>query len=115
MALKDKHTIEAKKSLEQLVEQYRKENQQRKALDLYADFMEKLEPLVKSDSTLIDQKFFQAHEARIAQLEKRTYPERRTGSKKEKHLQLCTDRLDCPDPYFSRVYRQSLVFHQTEE
>ena len=70
MALKEGHTIEAKKSLEQLVEQYRKENQQRKALDLYADFMEKLEPLVKSDSTLIDQKFFQAHEARIAQLEK---------------------------------------------
>ena len=32
--------------------------------------MEKLQPLVKSDSTLIDQKFFQAHEARIAQLEK---------------------------------------------
>ena len=68
MALKEGHTIEAKKSLEQLVEQYRKENQQRKALDLYADFMEKLEPLVKSDSTLIDQKFFQAHEARIALL-----------------------------------------------
>ena len=72
MALKEGHTIEAKKSLEQLVEQYRKGNQQWKALDLYADFMVKLEPLVKSDSTLIDQKFFQAHEARIAQLEKVT-------------------------------------------
>lgn len=70
MALKEGHTMEAKKSLEQLVDQYRKDNQQRKALDLYADFMAKLEPLVKSDSTLIDQKFFQVHEARIAQLEK---------------------------------------------
>lgn len=70
MALKEGHTMEARKSLEQLVAQYRKDNQQRKALDLYADFMEKLEPLIKSDSTLIDQKFFQAHEARIAQLEK---------------------------------------------
>ena len=70
MALKEGHTMEAKKSLEQLVDQYRKENQSRKALDLYANFMEQLEPLVKSDSTLIDQKFFQAHEARIAQLEK---------------------------------------------
>lgn len=70
MALKEGHTMEAKKSLEQLVDQYRKDNQSRKALDLYANFMEQLEPLVKSDSTLIDQKFFQAHEARIAQLEK---------------------------------------------
>lgn len=70
LALKEGHTMEAKKSLEQLVAQYRKENQPRKALDLYADFMDRLEPLVKADSTLIDQKFFQAHEARIAQLEK---------------------------------------------
>lgn len=70
MALKEGHTMEAKKSLEQLVAQYRKENQSRKALDLYADFMGRLEPMVKADSTLIDEKFFQAHEARIAQLEK---------------------------------------------
>lgn len=70
LALKEGHTMEAKKSLEQLVAQYRKENQPRKALDLYEDFMGRLEPLVKADSTLIDQKFFQAHEARIAQLEK---------------------------------------------
>lgn len=70
LALKEGHTMEAKKSLEQLVAQYRKENQTRKAFDLYTDFMNKLEKLVKSDSTLIDQKFFQAHEARIAQLEK---------------------------------------------
>lgn len=70
MALKEGHTMEAKKSLEQLVAQYRQENQSRKALDLYADFMDRLEPLVKADSTLIDEKFFQAHEARIAQLEK---------------------------------------------
>ena len=70
MALKEGHTMEAKKSLEQLVAQYRQENQSRKALDLYADFMNRLEPLVKADSTLIDEKFFQAHEARIAQLEK---------------------------------------------
>lgn len=70
IALKEGHTMEAKKSLEQLVDQYRKDNQQRKALDLYADFMAKLEPLVKADSTLVDQKFFQVHEARIAQLEK---------------------------------------------
>ena len=70
LALKEGHTMEAKKSLEQLVAQYRKENQPRKALDLYADFMGRLESMVKADSTLIDQKFFQAHEARIAQLEK---------------------------------------------
>lgn len=70
LALKEGHTIEAKKSLEQLAAQYRKMNKPQKALDLYKDFMSQLEPMVKADSTLIDSRFFEVHEKRIAQLEK---------------------------------------------
>lgn len=70
LALKEGHTIEAKKSLEQLAAQYRKMNKLQKALDLYKDFMSQLEPMVKADSILIDSRFFEVHEKRIAQLEK---------------------------------------------
>ena len=45
-------------------------NKPQKALDLYKDFMSQLEPMVKADSTLIDSRFFEVHEKRIAQLEK---------------------------------------------
>lgn len=70
LALKEGHTLDAKNSLELLVAQYRKENNNRKALDVYADFMDRLEPLIKADSSLIDEKVFEAHEEKIAQLEK---------------------------------------------
>lgn len=70
LALKEGHTIEAKKSLEQLAAQYQKMSKPQKALDLYKDFMSQLEPMVKADSTLIDSRFFEVHEKRIAQLEK---------------------------------------------
>ena len=70
LAIQEGRTLEAKRSLELLVEQCRKQNQFRKAFDLYHDFMIRLEPMVKADSTLIDSKFFQIHEKRIAQLEK---------------------------------------------
>lgn len=70
LALKEGHTIEAKKSLEQLAAQYQKMNKPQKALELYKDFMSQLEPMVKADSTLIDSRFFEVHEKRIAQLEK---------------------------------------------
>ncbi len=69
-AIQNGHTLEAKQTLEILVEQYRKENKNKQALDIYADFISKLEPLVKADSTLIDDRFFEVHETRIAQLEK---------------------------------------------
>lgn len=70
LALREGNTLEAKRTLELLVEQYRKGKNNNEALNLYADFISKLEPLVKNDSTLIDDKFFEVHEARIAQLEK---------------------------------------------
>jgi chemotaxis protein histidine kinase CheA len=64
------HTMDAKKSLELLVRQYRKDKQPQKALDVYADFLNKLEPMVRADSTLINEKFFQVHEDKILRLEK---------------------------------------------
>ena len=70
LAVNSGQTIDAKNSLELLVQQYRKDKQPQKALDVYADFISKLEPLVKGDSTLIDEKFFQVQEDRILQLEK---------------------------------------------
>lgn len=70
LAVSKGQTMDAKNSLELLVQQYRKEKQPQKALDVYADFMTKLEPLVKGDSTLIDEKFFQVQESKILQLEK---------------------------------------------
>lgn len=70
LALQEGHTLDAKNSLELLVAQYRKQNNNKKALEVYADFISKLEPLVKADSSLIDEKIFRVHEDKIAQLEK---------------------------------------------
>ena len=64
------HTLDARQSLELLVAQYQKEKKQEKALEVYANFVNGLESLIKSDSSLIDAKTFQVHEARISQLEK---------------------------------------------
>jgi tetratricopeptide (TPR) repeat protein len=63
-------TLEAKTVLEQLVEHYRKERNTAKALDAYADFVGRLDTLVKGDSTLVDETFFRLQEDRIARLEK---------------------------------------------
>lgn len=70
LAIEEGHTIEAKNTLEQLVSQYKRENKNKQALDMYADFIARLEPMVRADSTLIDSRFFEVHETRIAQLEK---------------------------------------------
>ena len=70
LAVNEGRTLDAKNILAQLVEQYNKAKNTKKALESYADFMERLEGLVKNDSTLIDDKFFQVQEARILQLEK---------------------------------------------
>ena len=70
LAIDNGQTIDAKNSLELLVQQYKKDKQPQKALEVYADFMNKLEPLVRADSTLIDEKFFQVQEDKILQLEK---------------------------------------------
>lgn len=70
LAVNEGRTLDAKNILTQLIEQYSKGKNTKKALETYADFMDRLEGLVKSDSTLVDEKFFQVQEARILQLEK---------------------------------------------
>ena len=70
LAIDNGQTIEAKNSLELLVEQYQRMRQPQKALDAYSDFMKKLEGLVKNDSTLLDERFFHVQEEKILRLEK---------------------------------------------
>lgn len=69
LAIKEGNTIEAKNSLILLVDQYKKEKQSQRALDAYGDFIEKLDQLVKQDSTIIYDKLFLVQEERISQLE----------------------------------------------
>lgn len=70
IAIENGRTLEAKNILEQLTSYYQKNRNTKDALQLYADFINRLDTLVKEDSTLIDDKFFQLHEDKIAQLEK---------------------------------------------
>lgn len=63
-------TLDAKKVLEQIVSQYEKERKTSLALAAYSDFIDKLDTLVKNDSTLVDEKFFRLQEDKIMQLEK---------------------------------------------
>lgn len=70
LAINKSQTLEAKNSLELLVSRYRADKNTQKALEAYSDFMDRLETLVKSDSTLVDEKVFQVQEEKISQLEK---------------------------------------------
>ena len=70
LAINKGQTLEAKNSLELLIDQYKKDKNTQKALEAYSDFIDKLETLVKSDSTLVDEKVFQVQEEKISQLEK---------------------------------------------
>ena len=62
--------LDAKDILEQIVEYYLQESKTSQALDAYSGFIGQLETLVKNDSTLIDEKFFQLLEDKITRLEK---------------------------------------------
>ena len=70
LAIDENQTLNARKVLEQLVAQYQQQQQTQKAIMLYADFVGRLDTLVKNDSTLVDQQFFTLHEERISQLER---------------------------------------------
>lgn len=70
LAVQEGNTMEAKKNVGLLADLYAKGNNPGKALAVYSDFLMQLDTLVKQDSTLIDSRFFEVHEQRIAQLEK---------------------------------------------
>ncbi len=70
LALTKGKTIEAKNSLLQLIAYYKTKHDAQKTLQLYDVFLQKLESLIKSDSTLIDKKLFEETDQKIKQLEK---------------------------------------------
>jgi two-component system sensor histidine kinase YesM len=63
-------TIEAKNTLIQLINYYESKKDDKKTLELYENFLLKLESLIKSDSSLIDRKLFELTDSKIKQLEK---------------------------------------------
>jgi hypothetical protein len=69
-AIAQAQTLEAKQSMELLAAYYQKNKRQKAALNIYSDFVNKLDTLIKSDSSLVDSKVFQINEEKIAQLEK---------------------------------------------
>lgn len=69
IALQNHHTAEAKSTLTELVEYYKGVNNTQLVIQMYSDFVQQLDTLIKADSTLIDEKFFQLHEERIQRLE----------------------------------------------
>lgn len=70
LALSKGKTIEAKNTLIQLINFYKSKNDDKKTLELYENFLFKLEALIKSDSSLIDRKLFELTDSKIKQLEK---------------------------------------------
>jgi tetratricopeptide (TPR) repeat protein len=70
LAMAQGQTLDAKRSVELLADYYRKNKHPKEALNIYSDFIGKLEPLIQSDSSLVDSKIFQGNEEKIAQLEK---------------------------------------------
>lgn len=69
LAVQEGNMMEAKTSAGLLADLYLKGNKPGKAIDVYNDFLVRLDTLVRRDSTLIDSRFFEVHEQRIAQLE----------------------------------------------
>ena len=70
IAIEGGHTFEAIGSLELLVKNHIENNDQNKALDIYSDFVTRLDDMIVRDSTLINNRMFQMHEDRITRLEK---------------------------------------------
>ena len=70
LSIEKGQTFEAKKSLEELVAQYRKRSDDQKIILLYQNFLGNLEEIIRSDTSLVDVKLFQLTENKIQQLEK---------------------------------------------
>lgn len=70
LALQNHQTMQARAYVEQLAQSYLEQKDQRAALKVYAQFIARLDTLIRNDSTLVDEKYFQVHEERIARLER---------------------------------------------
>lgn len=69
LSFRNGRTTQAKNSLTQLIDFYKKRGDAKKSLALYDEFFENFETLIQSDSSLIDAKTFQLTEEKIRQLE----------------------------------------------
>lgn len=70
VAIENGKTLLAKNTLEQLLKQYKEQGNGQKSIELYENFFENFEALIKSDNSLVDAKTFQVTEDRIKHLEK---------------------------------------------
>lgn len=70
LAIQNGKTLLAKNSLEELIKQYNAKGNGDKSIELYENFFENFESLIKSDNSLVDYKLFQVTEDRIKHLEK---------------------------------------------
>lgn len=70
VAVKNNQTLEARNILQKLTQFYQDKKKSKEAMEAYADFITRLDTLIKADSTLVDEKIFQLHEDKIARLEK---------------------------------------------
>ncbi len=70
LSIDEGQTFEAKNTLEQLIVQYQRQNNSAKIIELYHNFLDNLEQMIRSDSSLVDVKLFQLTESKIQQLEK---------------------------------------------
>ena len=70
LAIERNRTMEAGKIALLLASQYSGEKNTTKVFEIFSGFLNMLDTLVRSDSTLIESKVFQLQESRIAQLEK---------------------------------------------
>jgi len=70
VSIENGKTLLAKNTLELLLKQYKQKGNGQKSIELYENFFENFETLIKSDNSLIDSKTFQVTEDRIKHLEK---------------------------------------------
>lgn len=70
IAITNNRTIDTKNTLQLLMLKYKEQNNDKMALVFYEQFVNQLEPLVKSDSTLLQSRVFHFNEERVVQLEK---------------------------------------------
>ncbi|MFN0176220.1 MAG: histidine kinase [Saprospiraceae bacterium] len=69
LAIKENRTLDAKQSLEGMIDLYRKQGEIARCIELYSKFVVQLDSMLPEDRTLIDVKLMEATEAKIEQLE----------------------------------------------
>lgn len=84
LALQSGNTLKAKACLEALIQYYRQQGEEEKIVAGYEDFMNRLDSLIKMDSSLVDAKRFEVTEERIRELEQEKQLQSELISKKNR-------------------------------